>query len=175
MYRPKTEYYELPTKYNETIVRLLVQSPTRMYAYWEVNDNSIKNFKVDYNLCIPVLKIINLTMNYSYEIQIDPYATNYYIDIKDVNCDYKVELGRRYNNEFISVYESNQVTVPRSMPVNQDGTEEIIYRNYLRLDKTEKFRINYNQNRFNENNKQEYYGLTFGADDGISSGSVYNN
>ena len=92
MYRPKSEYYELPTKYNETIVRLLVQSPTRMYAYWEVNDDSVKKFKVDYNICTPVLKITNLTMNYSYEIEIDPYATNYYIDVKDVNCNYKVEL-----------------------------------------------------------------------------------
>ena len=95
MYRPKLEYYELPTKYNETIVRLLVQSPTRMYAYWEVDENYINNFKVDYSACIPVLKITNLTMNYSYEVQIDPYATNYYIDVKDVNCEYKVELRKK--------------------------------------------------------------------------------
>ena len=95
LYRPISEYYELPTKYNETVLRLLVQSPTRMYAYWEVNENSIKTFKVDYNKCIPVLKVINLTMGYSYEIEIDPYATNYYIDVKDVNCSYKVELRKK--------------------------------------------------------------------------------
>ena len=69
MYRPISEYYELPTKYNETVVRLLVQSPTRMYAYWEVSDGSIKNFdkqKIEYNSCIPLLKITNITKNYSY-------------------------------------------------------------------------------------------------------------
>ena len=171
MYRPKLEYYELPNKYNETIVRLLVQSPKRIYAYWEVNEDSIRDFKVDYNVCTPVLKITNITMNYSYEVKIDPYANNYYIDVKDVNCNYKVELGRRYNNEYIKVYESNEVTVPTSAP-SLNEQDEIIYRNYLRLDETEKFRVYYNKNRFNESNKQEYYGLTFGTEDSISSGNM---
>lgn len=168
MYRPKSEYYELPTKYDETVVRLLVQSPTRMYAYWEVNENQANNFKFNYNECTPVLKITNLTMNYSYELEIDPYATNYYIDVKDVNCNYKAELGRKYNNEYVKIYESNEVTVPTSMPSNIE-TEEITYRNYLRLEETEKFKIHYNKNRFNEKNKQDYYGLTFNPDDSISS------
>lgn len=174
MYKSKSEYYELPTKYGETVVRLLVQSPTRMYAYWEVNDNSTQNFRFDYNVCTPVLKITNLTMNYSYEVNIDPYANNYYIDVKDVNCDYKVELGRRYNNEYMAVYESNEVTMPKNTPVRQNESEEIVYRNCIKIDQTEKFRIYYNKNRFNENNKQDYYGLTFDADDSISSGNIYN-
>lgn len=176
MYRPISEYYELPTKYNETIVRLLVQSPTRMYAYWEVSDVAIKNFnnqKIDYNSSTPVLKITNLTMNYSYEVNIDPFATNYYIDVKDVNCNYKVELGRRCNNKYIGIYESNQVKIPRSAPVFQKESEEIIYKNYIRLEQTEKFTIYYKQREFNAKNKQEYYGLTFGTEDGISSESRY--
>lgn len=173
MYRPISEYYELPNKYNETIVRLLVQSPTRIYAYWEVNEEAVKKIKANYNECTPVLKITNLTMNYSYEVEIDPYATNYYIDVKDANCNYKVELGRKYNNEYISIFQSNQVTVPRSMPLNQNETDEVIYRNYLRLSETEKFKVYYNKNRYNEKNKQEYYGLNFSADDGISSGETY--
>ena len=167
MYRPKSEYYELPTKYDETVVRLLVQSPTRMYAYWEVNEDSVKKFKHDYKESTPVLKITNLTMNYSYEIEIDSYATNYYIDVKDINCNYKVELGRKLNNEYIGIYESNEVTVPTSMPKNEE-LDEITYRNYLRLDETQKFKNN-KKNIFNEKNKQDYYGLTFNPDDSISS------
>ena len=176
MYRPISEYYELPTKYNETVVRLLVQSPTRMYAYWEVSDVAIKNIhnkKIDYNSCTPVLIIINTTMNYSYEIQIDPYATNYWIEVKDVNCEYKVELGRRCSDKYISISESNQVKIPRSAPDFAKESEEIVYKNYIRLEETEKFTVYYK--KFNENNKQDYYGLSFGIDDGISSGSRYNN
>lgn len=178
LYTPKNEYYDLPTKYNETVVRLLVQSPTRMYVYWEVSDNTIKNFDnnkhVDYNICTPILKITNTTMGYSYEMKIDPFATSYYIDVKDANCNYKVELGRRTNNEFVSIYESNQVKIPRSVPVCDKDSEEIIYRNCIRMDAVDKFTI-YRTRQNNIRNRQDYYGLSFSADDSVSSLSRYNN
>lgn len=178
MYTPKNEYYDLPTKYNETVVRLLVQSPTRMYVYWEVSENSIKNFNnniSDYNTCIPILKITNTTMGYSYEMEIDPFATSYYIEVKDANCNYKVELGRRSKGKFISIYESNQVKIPRSVPVNDKYSEEIIYRNCIRMETVDKFTI-YHARKNNENNKQDYYGLSFSAEeDSVSSMSRYKN
>ena len=40
----KSEYYDLPTKYDKTTVKLLVQSPARMYTYWDVSDKTIKEF-----------------------------------------------------------------------------------------------------------------------------------
>ena len=99
----KSEYYDLPTKYDKTTVKLLVQSPTRMYTYWDVSDKTIKEFSSNnhdnYNNCIPFLRITNLSMNYSYEIQVDPFANNYYIDVKDTDCDYKVELIRKENGK----------------------------------------------------------------------------
>ena len=93
MYLPKTEYYELPSKYNKTIVRLLVQSPTRMFVYWEIDEDLVKYFestKTNYSSTKPVLKVKNITMNYSYDIPIDPFINNYYIDVKDPDCEYQV-------------------------------------------------------------------------------------
>ena len=131
----KSEYYELPNKYNQTIVRLLVQSPTRMFVYWEVSDETIKMFSdksVDYANCTPVLKITNITKNYSYEIPVDPYANNYYIEVEDSGCDYKVELGRVIKNEFTNIYTSNQATVPSASPLHNDfSTDDILFANYL--------------------------------------------
>ena len=155
MYLPKTEYYELPNKYNKTIVRLLVQSPTRMYVYWEVDDDSIKYFeskKSDYSSARPVLKIKNLTMNYSYDIAIDPFTTNYYIDVKDPDCEYQVELGRVQNDEFVNLYTSN--------------SEEVIYKNYIRLDMTDKFTIYHNKRNYNidGSNPQDYTKLSLSTD-----------
>ncbi len=176
MYRPKPEYYDLPTKYNETVVRLLVQSPTRMYVYWEVSDGAIKNFaekNIDYNMCTPFLKITNITKNYTYEIKIDPFATNYYIDVKDVNCVYKVELGRKFEDRFISIYESNKVTIPRSTPITNKESEEIIYRNCIKMEQTDKFTIYCNKNNNSLDNKQSYYNLSLGTEDSISSISRY--
>lgn len=156
----KSEYYDLPTKYNKTAVKLLVQSPTRMYAYWEVSDKTIKDFSNnnhdDYNNCIPFLRITNLSMNYSYEIQIDPFANNYYIEVKDTDCDYKVELIRKENEKTFLVTSSNTTHIPRSSPCEYN--DEIIFRNCVCLSVTDKFKI-YMQKR---NNLKKYTDLCFG-------------
>lgn len=170
MYLPKTEYYELPKKYNKTIVRLLVQSPTRMFVYWDVSDETVSNFfknnNVNYSDATPILKITNVTMDYSYDIPIDPFTNNYYIDVKDPNCKYQVELGRKFNNKFVNIYTSNQVQIPRSMPVATPFQEEIIYRNYIRLDATDKFTIYYKKPEYNVNNSnsQDYNMLPLSND-----------
>lgn len=131
----KSEYYELPAKYNQTVIRLLVQSPTRMFVYWEVSDDTVKMFSdksLNYSDCTPVLKITNITKNYSYTIPVDPYANNYYIEVEDSGCDYKVELGRAIKDQFINIYTSNQATVPPSSPLPQDGsTDDVLFANYL--------------------------------------------
>ena len=168
MYLPKTEYYELPNKYNKTVVRLLVQSPTRMFVYWEVDDESIKYFEskqMDYSSAQPILKVKNITMNYSYDIPIDPFSNNYYIDVKDPDCEYQVELGRIQNNEFVNLYTSNSATVPRSTPVYVGDSEEVIYRNYIKLDMTDKFTI-YRNRAYNINgHAQDYSNLSLSTPD----------
>ena len=161
----KSEYYDLPIKYDKTTVKLLVQSPTRMYAYWDVSDECIKSFSgknAKYNDCTPFLKITNLTLGYSYEIEISPFTNNYYIDVKDTDCDYNVELIRKSGNESFIVTTSNTTHIPRSSPC--EYTEDIIFRNCICLSITDKFKI-YTQNR---EHLKKYTDLCFG-DDGISS------
>lgn len=161
----KSEYYELPTKYEDTTVKLLVQSPTRMYVYWDVSNKTIRKFSkqnAKYGYCTPYLKITNLTMDYSYEVQVDPFANNYYIEIKDADCDYKVELVRKHNNQSYLVSSSNTTHIPRSTPCNYN--EDIVFRNCVCLAVSDKFKI-YTQNR---NNLKKYTDLSFG-DDTISS------
>lgn len=167
MLHNKSEYYELPIKYDETVVRLLVQSPKRMYAYWDVSKETMSNFsKKHFDFCNskPVLRVINVTKNYYYDIDIDPYSNNYYIDIKDENCVYKVELGRIYNNEFADIYVSNAVTVPPSHPNLESAEEDVLFKNYIYLD-SRKIKVKRPRYGF----KQDYGELPFGIDDNISS------
>ena len=174
MYLPKTEYYELPSKYNKTIVRLLVQSPTRMFVYWEVDEDSIKYFesnKMNYSSARPVLKVKNITMNYSYDIPIDPFTNNYYIDVKDPDCEYQVELGRVQNDKFVNLYTSNSATVPRSNPMYVGDSEEVIYRNYIKLDTTDKFTVYYNKRNYNLDGScpQDYTKLSLSTPEYLSN------
>lgn len=149
MHLLKSEYYDLPIKYDQTLIRLLVQSPTRMYAYWEVSEDTIKNFSNNfhnYSDCIPALKITNITKNYSYIVPVDPFANNYYIEVEDTGCDYKIELGRTKNNEFLNIYTSNNVTMPIYSRSDDNSnscgdSDEVLFGNYLCIADKKKIKV----------------------------------
>lgn len=96
----------MPYRYNQTIVKVLAQTPTTLFVYWDISDADRAHYVKTYgenffNDTKPVLVIHNITMNYSYEIDIDDFANSWYLHVNDSNCEYSVELGRRpkYNNE----------------------------------------------------------------------------
>ena len=96
------EYYDLPYRYNETIVKILYQTPDTLFVYWDISDkdreNYLKQFGENFfNITRPVLIVHNDTMNYSFEIPINDFANSWYLHINDSKCNYRVELGRRPN------------------------------------------------------------------------------
>ena len=126
------EYYDLPYRYNETVVKILYQTPNTLFVYWDISDKDRENYIKQYgenffNITRPVLIIHNITLNYSFEVPIDDFANSWYLHINDSKCDYKVELGRRpnyYNEEatkeiqenintdYIYVSSSNEIETP---------------------------------------------------------------
>ena len=97
------EYYDLPYRYNETTVRILAQTPTMLFIYWDISDKDRSTYVEKYgesffNDTKPVLIITNKTMNYTFEVEVDDFANSWYLPVNDPNCDYSVELGRRPKN-----------------------------------------------------------------------------
>ena len=109
------EYYDLPYRYNETIVKILYQTPDTLFVYWDIADSDRENYIKQYgenffNITRPVLIVHNDTMNYSFEVPINDFANSWYLHINDSKCDYRVELGRRpnyYNEEVTKEIEAN--------------------------------------------------------------------
>lgn len=101
------EYYDLPYRYNETVVKILYQTPETLFVYWDIADSDRQNYIKEYgenffNITRPVLIVHNDTMKYSFEVSINDFANSWYLHINDSKCDYRVELGRRpnyYNEE----------------------------------------------------------------------------
>ena len=94
------EYYDLPQKYNKTVVKVLAQTPKTLFVYWEISDDDIEKFKKDYGenffeTTRPVLIIHNDTLNYSFEVEINDFANSWYLHVNDSKSDYRIELGRR--------------------------------------------------------------------------------
>ena len=133
--KPKAEiveYYDLPYRYNETIVKILYQTPDTLFVYWDISDKDRENYVKEYgenffNITRPVLIVHNDTMNYSFEIPINDFANSWYLHINDSKCNYRVELGRRPNHynaeaskeieenihtDYIYVSDSNKIESP---------------------------------------------------------------
>lgn len=115
-----TEYYDLPYRYNQTIVKILAQTPTTLFVYWDVSDedrNALTSMHGEHFFyeTKPVLIVHNTTHDYSFEIEINDFANSWYIRTQEPNCNYVIELGRKWTSnqeEYIYIDSSNHMTSP---------------------------------------------------------------
>ena len=102
------EYYDLPYRYNQTVVKILAQTPNTLFIYWDISDEDKQQYINQYgeyffNNTKPVLVVHNKTMNYSFEIDINDFANSWYLNVRDSNCNYQVELGRKPINQYVKI------------------------------------------------------------------------
>ena len=135
------EYYDLPYRYNQTIVKVLAQTPKTLFVYWDISDSDRQSYIDRYGEKFfentkPVLIIHNETMNYSFEIEINDFANCWYFNINDEKCDYRVELGRRprnaelhMDNDYIYITSSNGMESPNGHILFEKEQKTLFYRN----------------------------------------------
>lgn len=135
------EYYDLPYRYNETMVKILYQTPNVLFVYWDISDTDRENFKKEYGDNFfyntrPILKVFNLTKGYSFEVEINDFANSWYINVKDADCDYKVELARKtikyegnLNTDYIYVSASNNIEFPNDHILLDELPNKVRFRN----------------------------------------------
>lgn len=146
------EYYDLPYRYNQTIVKLLYQTPTTLFIYWDISDEDREKYKETYGEDFfektkPVLIVHNETKGYSFEVEINDFANCWYLNVNDSKCKYKIELGRKpfevmYNGEvtevktttkitqsYIPITSSNEVESPNDHILFEKKQEMIYFKN----------------------------------------------
>ena len=134
------EYYDLPYRYNQTIVKILVQTPTKLFIYWDISDEDKENYKKIYGEDFfekskPVLVVHNKTMNYTFEVDINDFANSWYLDVNDSKCDYNIELGRRplENNDitedYIYISSSNETQAPNDRILYNIDENNVSFKN----------------------------------------------
>ncbi len=114
------EYYDLPYRYNQTIVKILAQTPSTLFVYWDISDTDRENFIKKYgndffSKTKPILLIHNKTKNFYYEVEINDFANSWYLRMQEPDCEYELELGRREINNtssYICISSSNQLVSP---------------------------------------------------------------
>ncbi len=135
------EYYDLPYRYNKTVVKALAQNPNTLFVYWEISDedrnNFIKKYGEDFfNITKPVLIVHNITDKYSFEIEIDDFANNWYIHVNDTKCQYVIELGRRpkelsykVREDYLYITSSNMIESPNDHVLFFKDTDKVYFKN----------------------------------------------
>ncbi len=116
------EYYDLPYRYNETTVKILAQTPTTLFVYWDISDEDRQTLleKHGENMFYetkPILIVHNTTKNYSFEVEINDFANSWYIRTQEPDCSYIIELGRKpisNPNEYIYIRSSNNIISPNN-------------------------------------------------------------
>ena len=136
------EYYDLPYSYNQTVVKVLAQTPKTLFVYWEISEDDKEKFKEQYGenffeTTKPVLIIHNETLNYSFEVDINDFANSWYLHVNDSKADYKIELGRRYfdnsnnniSNNYVYVTSSNEIESPNDHILFDKSQNMFYFRN----------------------------------------------
>ena len=135
------EYYDLPYKYNQTMVKVLAQTPTTLFIYWEISDIDIEKYKKEYGenffeTTKPVLIVNNITLNYSFEVEINDFANSWYLHIDNSKSKYNIELGRRpikYNEniktDYIYFTSSNAIEAPNDRVLLNPSQKKVAFKN----------------------------------------------
>lgn len=135
------EYYDLPYRYNQTVVKILAQTPKTLFVYWDISDDDRKRYAEEFGEkffenTVPVLIVHNKTMNYSFEIEINDFANSWYFNVNDAKCDYEIELGRRARtqevslpNNYMYVASSNVIEAPNNHILFEQNQKTLFFRN----------------------------------------------
>ena len=147
------EYYDLPYRYNETVVKILAQTPRRIFVYWDISDADrekyIKTFGENFFTdTYPVLLLYNEDKKYIKEIVVNDFANSWYIDIDNPKTKYSVQLGRKFRNkpqiiniakmieekidlqnDYLPMVHSNKIEAPNDRVLFENFTKNVKFRN----------------------------------------------
>ena len=88
---------ELPSSYGETRIIMHIRDPHWAWCYWEFSEVERKMLEerlgaFEYAHTEMVLRILNDTMGYFFDIKLTDDADNWYVCLNDANCDYRAVL-----------------------------------------------------------------------------------
>lgn len=144
------EYYDLPYSYNQTIVKVLAQTPKTLFIYWDISDTDKEKYKEQYGenffeTTKPILIVHNDTLGYSFEVEINDFANSWYLHVSDSKCDYRIELGRRpivktekINTDYIYISTSNKIESPNDHILFNKEQKMVYFRNVKTGKQTQK-------------------------------------
>jgi len=179
------EYYDLPYRYNETVVKVLAQTPKKLFVYWDISDNDkekyLKAFGEDFFYkTYPVLLLYNEDKKYVREIPVNDFANSWYIDIQDAKNKYTIQLGRKFKNkpeivnfgefeqnkiilqtDYLPFADSNEMEAPNDHVLFENMPKFIKFRNVKTNEEISKELRSFKDSLGNNYDVKEFYENTY--------------
>lgn len=113
--------YPLPSRYNQTRIIFMTRDPYWAYAYWEIDEKTVKEIKSDTEfeglfLRIHDIKLINFdgtNSNFYFDIPVLLSDRKWYINVPHANSVYIIELLYSSKGEKKVITKSNVISTPR--------------------------------------------------------------
>ena len=116
---PALEEGDLPPRHGGAMLALLAVGPHRLHLYWEAAQAGNAALRI-YDATDTPLDGAAAEHGY-FEVEVDPSAGNWYVDVAEPAAQYRAELGfRGRDGEWVAAARSNQVTMPREQPAEPD-------------------------------------------------------
>ncbi len=127
--RSRSAVQELPYGYDQDRMVLQVRDPRWLHAYWDIRNQTLDGFKSrlrdDFYRSRRVLRVYDITniafngnnANSFFDIQINEFASSWYIDTNGPGRSWCVDLGFMLpDGRFITILRSNVVQTPLDGP-----------------------------------------------------------
>jgi hypothetical protein len=119
---PPEESFTFPQTYGRTRVRLLMQSPGRLYVHWDLSPREVEGLKLQLGqraaaLARLALRITAPGAERALLVLLPRGARSWYVDVPAQRLEYRAELGLMLpSGEFRGVAQSNAIRTPRTTP-----------------------------------------------------------
>ena len=136
-----SEYYDLPYHYNQTVVKILAQTPKTIFVYWDISEEDSKNLTQQYGEkffenTMPFLRVRNNNSGNSFDVDVDDFANGWYIHVEDSKSDYSVELLRKQRpfvekviNHAVYITSSNVIETPNDHILFDENLFSVFFKN----------------------------------------------
>lgn len=125
--------YELPRQYGETSITLLARDPRWLHLYWEICPRVWQQMRDRFGQALDrarfILRVYDVTYvdfngfnaNHSFDIEVGPFAVNWYINLWSDNASYCVDLAAILPDGYYHlIARSNCVVTPRASTSHRD-------------------------------------------------------
>jgi hypothetical protein len=116
------EGFALPRSYGRTRVRVLMQSPGRLYVHWDLSPAVLEDLKAQLgrraaSLARLAIRIHTPESERALLVLLPRGAQSWYVDVPAQRLEYRVELGLVLpSGEFRSIAQGNVLRTPRTTP-----------------------------------------------------------